>query len=310
MRACWVERTCQKPSNATYSSCPGGFWLANTPQEASSAPSLALLAAALRFDAPHLLSPASTSDPNAVAAFAAAGLPLAPLTGAAGSPGLTALLQSYAASWGVANAGAPTSPSSRWALVDACAPGSIETAASLTFRATAALSYGATGLLWTGVSRCAADPVASAPLLAALANLAQQLSSPASWGSLLLDGSVVELFATDPTTVPGASAPGIGHTIVELGTDLIATVIKRGSVDAPPLILLVDASCVGASGCTTTATRRATATLAPTVFGWGVVEGDTSKGFPSCGKTVVGAAVDVELTAGGAELLLLIQLLS
>lgn len=289
----------------------GGLWLTGAPGDAANATAGLPAASAVRFSGSHLFTPAPVTDVRAVTALAAAPLPLAPLT-VPGAAGLPAMLSQYAALLTAASTsgGSVIAPFSPWVLVDACAPGAGETAASLTFRATAALAYGAKALWWTGTARCAAAANGSA-LLDALALLGQQVAGPPGWGQQLLAASVAALYASDPTAVPGSVAPGPGHLVTGLGPHTLAAVLTQPGGTQPPLVLLVDTSCVSApGGCAPDGVPlTATATLdAASVAGWGVQETDQTAGFTSCGKTVVGHDVSVTLSPGGAELVLLTML--
>jgi hypothetical protein len=143
-------------------------------------------------------------------------------------------------------------------------------AADLSFRTSAALAYGAQGLLFSGLHRCDGGSSPSSSLsstLDALALATQQAvgsSSRSGWTTLLLDSSpagvhVGTIFATDPSKVPGAVAPARGSLIEQLGPDLIAAVLEWNTHVAPrpcfappcpnnanakpPQVLLLDSSC-------------------------------------------------------------------
>ena len=286
----------------------GGLWLVNSPLDATNCTSALPAAQAVRYGGSHLFAPAAAGNAAAAASLAQQGVPLSPLF-VPGAAGWSALVLEYAGMSLIVSNPALTSSYSSWVLIDACADGFPESAASLTFRATLALAYGARGLWWTGVARCAAS--ADPTLLDSLALLAQQLAGPPGWGQQILTSRVSALYASDPSKLPGSVAPGPGQLVAGLGPDVIAAVFTQPtSANAPPLILLVEASCVtSASGCMTgTAPRIATATLDASIVGWGVVEGDQTAGFPSCGKTTVGNDVSLQLLPGGAELLQLVQL--
>jgi hypothetical protein len=197
----------------------------------------------------------------------------------------------------------PRDDSSGWVAVDACAPGARESAASLSFRAWAAVAYGARGLLFAGVARCADDP--DGGLLDAVAVVGQQISGwkGDSVGQFIVGGaSLVALFASDPARVPGAEAPGAGKLVLAMGADLIVAVVHSGSNTSAPSAFVVDASCVGAGGC---AVGWVEAAVTFDAIGWGAYEADGAKGFTGCSKTVVGGLAQVTLAPGGGELLLL-----
>ena len=291
-----------------------GFALAPTaaPSSAANSSAAAASADAVRWAQPYAYAPALALDFAAVDALRRANVPMAALAvpGAAGLPALLAQLALLRAQL-VAQQAAPPPPSgimprddlSGWVAVDACAPGARESAASLAFRAWSAVAYGARGLLFAGVARCAASP--DAGLLDAVAVVGQQISGfkGSSIGQWIVGGaSLVALFASDPSRVPGSVAPGPGRLVLALGADLIVAVMHAGGNTSAPSALVVDASCVGAGGCAT-GWVQATATF--DAIGWGAYEADGAKGFTSCSKTVVGGVANIQLAPGGGELLLL-----
>jgi hypothetical protein len=110
-----------------------------------------------------------------------------------------------------------------WAVVDACAAGSNESAGMLTFRAMAAVAYGAQGLRFNGAAWCGAA-TNSPELLDTLALVGQMLTGTrqSGWANKLMGLEVLALVAREPSAIPGSVAVGGPDSLVQgLGPNLL-----------------------------------------------------------------------------------------
>jgi len=194
------------------------------------------------------------------------------------------------------------------AAVDACAS---ESDSALRWAAFSALAYGARGVFWTNLARCA--PLGS-DKFGLIASINTRL---AGWGNTFVtDNIVASDFGNGGYNVtrmwssgfdaPHAVAPGAaGPDDLVQAADADVLVVRLGSMGRPatPLIYVVDMRVSHTPGAAAARTLRVA--LRSDVTATQPVEGDCAASRCQCGLSILGSTVVLRLPGGAGQLVAL-----